>query len=337
LTDVVTIIAEAGVNHNGDVNLAIDLVDAAAAAGADFVKFQTFDPESLAAPGTRKAEYQIATTGGQESQLEMLRKLVLSDADHRRLYDHCSERHIGFLATPFDHRSADMLADVGMETFKISSGDLTNIPLLEHVARLGRPMIVSTGMGDMGEVGIAMDAMRAAGAQTITLLHCVTEYPADPKDVNLRAMATMSAAFAVPVGYSDHTTGIAVSIGAVALGARVIEKHITLDRTLPGPDQAASLEPLEFEALVAGIRMTEQSLGDGKKTPSAAELRNRVAARRSVVAIRDIPVGSVLMREDLAIMRPGTGLPPADLERVIGARTRQEIPGGTVLSADMFE
>lgn len=337
MTDGVRIIAEAGVNHNGEIDLAIQLIDAAMSAGADFVKFQTFDPDALAAPAARKAEYQIATTGDQENQLEMLRKLALSASDHRQLFDYCADRGIGFLSTPFDQDSADMLAAVGMEAFKISSGDLTNTPLLEHVARLGRPMIVSTGMGNLEEVRVAMDAVRSAGAEDITLLHCVTDYPADPRDVNLRAMETMASAFGVPVGYSDHTTGIAISIAAAALGARVIEKHITLDRTLPGPDQAASLEPAEFAALVAGIRMTEQALGNGAKEPAEVELRNRTAARRSLVASGDILAGAVLSPENIAIMRPGTGLPPADLDRIIGKRVRQNIVGGTVLSEDMFE
>ena len=332
-----TIIAEAGVNHNGDIEQACRLIDVAADAGADFVKFQTFDPEALAAPEARKADYQIKTTGNDESQLQMLRKLALSPADHQRLIDHCSQRAIGFLSTPFDDASAEMLAGLGVAAFKISSGDLTNLPLLKFVSGFGKPMIVSTGMGDLEEVEDAVAAMRSARANDITLLHCVTDYPADPADANLRAMATLAAAFEVPVGYSDHTEGINVSLAAVALGATVIEKHFTLDRSLPGPDQLASLEPAELADLVTGIRTVEQALGTGRKIPSEKELRNRIAARRSLVTTQDIAAGRLLQPGDLAVMRPGSGLAPKELERVIGMRVRWDIPGGTMLSEDMLE
>jgi N,N'-diacetyllegionaminate synthase len=337
LTGQVTIIAEAGVNHNGDIEQACRLIDVAADAGADFVKFQTFDPEALAAPEARKADYQIKTTGNDESQLQMLRKLALSPADHQRLIDHCSQRDIGFLSTPFDDASAEMLAGLGVAAFKISSGDLTNLPLLKFVSGFGKPMIVSTGMGDLEEVEDAVVAMRSAGANDITLLHCVTDYPADPADANLRAMATLAAAFEVPVGYSDHTEGINVSLAAVALGAAVIEKHFTLDRSLPGPDQLASLEPAELADLVTGIRTVEQALGTGRKIPSEKELQNRIAARRSLVTTQDIAAGQLLQRGDLAIMRPGSGLAPKELERVIGMRLRRAVPAGTVLVEEMLK
>jgi N,N'-diacetyllegionaminate synthase len=337
LTGQVTIIAEAGVNHNGDIEQACRLIDVAADAGADFVKFQTFDPEALAAPEARKADYQIKTTGNDESQLQMLRKLALSPADHQRLIDHCSQRDIGFLSTPFDDASAEMLAGLGVAAFKISSGDLTNLPLLKFVSGFGKPMIVSTGMGDLEEVEDAVAAMRSAGANDITLLHCVTDYPADPADANLRAMATLAAAFEVPVGYSDHTEGINVSLAAVALGAAVIEKHFTLDRSLPGPDQLASLEPAELADLVTGIRTVEQALGTGRKIPSEKELQNRIAARRSLVTTQDIAAGQLLQRGDLAIMRPGSGLAPKELERVIGMRLRRAVPAGTVLVEEMLK
>jgi N,N'-diacetyllegionaminate synthase len=337
LTGQVTIIAEAGVNHNGDIEQACRLIDVAADAGADFVKFQTFDPEALAAPEARKADYQIKTTGNDESQLQMLRKLALSPADHQRLIDHCSQRDIGFLSTPFDDASAEMLAGLGVAAFKISSGDLTNLPLLKFVSGFGKPMIVSTGMGDLEEVEDAVVAMRSAGANDITLLHCVTDYPADPADANLRAMATLAAAFEVPVGYSDHTEGINVSLAAVALGATVIEKHFTLDRSLPGPDQLASLEPAELADLVTGIRTVEQALGTGRKIPSEKELQNRIAARRSLVTTQDIAAGQLLQRGDLAIMRPGSGLAPKELERVIGMRLRRAVPAGTVLVEEMLK
>jgi N,N'-diacetyllegionaminate synthase len=337
MTAAVKIIAEAGVNHNGDVALAERLIDAAGDAGADCVKFQTFDPEALAAPVAQKAAYQIATTGADQSQLDMLRGLALSPAVHERLMAYCRARGITFLSTPFDIRSADLLRNLGVSAFKISSGDLTNLPLLEHVAQFGKPMIVSTGMADLEEVRAAVHAIRSAGSVDLTLMQCVTDYPADPADANLRAMTTMVSAFGVPVGYSDHTPGIAVAIAAAALGATVIEKHITVDRRLPGPDQAASLEPAEFAAMVAGIRTATQALGTGEKAPSRRELLNRGAARRSLVAARDIALGVAVARQDLAILRPGTGLSPARLGWAVGRRLNRSAAAGTVLTEDMFE
>ena len=336
MTQSVAIIAEAGVNHNGDVSAALRLVDAAAEAGADYVKFQTFDPDLLAAPDADKAAYQVQTTGGGESQRDMLKKLVLSMEDHRRLKTHCSERGIEFLSTPFDNASADMLLELDVPAIKISSGDLTNLPLLRHVASTAKPMIVSTGMATIAEIEEAMTAMRDAGAEDITLLHCVTDYPADPSDANLRAIETLANRFGVPAGYSDHTPGITVAVAAAALGAVVVEKHITLDRTLPGPDQQASLEPEEFAALVAGIRTVERALGTGEKIPSARERSNIPAARRSLVSARGIAKDAVITAEDLTVMRPGTGMPPAALDAVVGRKTNRAIAPGTVLTEDML-
>jgi N,N'-diacetyllegionaminate synthase len=336
VTQSVAIIAEAGVNHNGDVAAALRLVDAAAEAGADFVKFQTFDPDLLATPDADKAAYQVQTTGDGESQRDMLKKLVLSKADHRRLKTHCSDRGIEFLSTPFDNASVDMLLELDVPAIKISSGDLTNHLLLRHVASTGKPMIVSTGMATIAEIADAMDAMRDAGAEDITLLHCVTDYPADPADANLRAIAPLANRFGVPAGYSDHTRGITVAVAAAALGAVIIEKHITLDRTLPGPDQQASLEPEEFAALVSGIRTVERALGTGEKIPSARERRNVAAARRSLVSARGIAKDAVITAEDLTVMRPGTGMPPAAMDTVVGRKTNRAIAPGTVLTEDML-
>ena len=336
MTQSVAIIAEAGVNHNGNLTDALKLVDAAADAGADFVKFQTFDPDLLATAEAGKAAYQIEATGGSESQRDMLKKLVLSKADHGQLKTHCSKRSIEFLSTPFDNGSADALLELDVPAIKISSGDLTNLPLLRHVASTGKPMIVSTGMATLAEIDEAMDAMRCAGAKDITLLHCVTDYPADHADANLRAIETLANWFGVPVGYSDHTPGIAVAVAAAALGAVVIEKHITLDRSLPGPDQQASLEPGEFATLVSSIRTVERALGTGEKVPSARELKNIAAARRSLVSAREIAKDAVISGDDLTVMRPGTGMSPAAMDTVVGRKTNQAIPAGTVLTEDML-
>src|SRR5215213_1319434 len=291
------IIAEAGVNHNGDLKIAHELVDVAAEAGADAVKFQTFIAEKSITSDAIKADYQRISTGNEESQLEMARKLELSFDDFRTLKRYCDERGIVFLSTPFDLESVDFLHSLRVPALKIASGDLTNHPLLRHVASKGVPVIISTGMSDMEEVKEATEVVRSGGNDRIVLLQCVTNYPADPADVNLRVMQTMAETLDVPVGYSDHTLGIEVAIGAVALGACVIEKHFTLDRSLPGPDHRASLEPRELEALVHGIRRVEAALGDGLKTPAASEARNAAVARRSLVAACDIKAGTVITPE----------------------------------------
>jgi N-acetylneuraminate synthase len=328
------VIAEAGVNHNGRLDLALRLVDAAAKAGADAVKFQTFDAERLVTRDAPKAAYQV--TDQETSQYEMLRRLQLSPDDHRRVQARCRERGVVFISTPFDEHDADFLEGLGVPLFKVPSGEVTNLAYLAHVARLGKPMLVSTGMCYLGEVEAAVRAIRGAGCRDLALLHCVSNYPADPAEVNLRAMKTMEVAFGVPVGYSDHTLGGEVALAAVALGARVIEKHFTLDRALSGPDHAASLEPGELASLVRGIRAVESALGDGQKRPSPSELGTAAAARKSLVSARDLRSGEVLTEELIAVKRPGTGLPPAMRPHVIGRRLRVDAPEGTVLTMEML-
>jgi N-acetylneuraminate synthase len=330
------IIAEAGVNHNGRSDLALKLVDAAAEAGADAVKFQTFRAERLASPGAPKAAYQVKTTGGGESQFEMLKRLELSAEAHRELVARARERGIVFLSTPFDEESADFLDGLGAAALKIGSGELTNLPLVAHVARKGKPVIISTGMSWLAEVEAAVRAVEEAGNRQVALLHCVTNYPADPADANLRAMRTLEQAFGVPVGYSDHTVGIEVALAAVALGACIIEKHFTLDRSLPGPDHQASLEPAELAALVRGIRAVEKALGTGRKQPAPAEAETARAARRSLVMAKDAPAGTVLTESHVALRRPGTGLPPAMLKSVVGRTLRRDVAAGAVIELSML-
>jgi len=330
------VIAEAGVNHNGDLDMAKRLIDIAAEAGVDAVKFQTFRAERLVTAGAPTARYQREATGGESSQLELLRRLELPDEAHAELQAACGLRHILFLSTPFDELSADDLQSLGLPAFKISSGDLTNVPFLAHVARMGRPVILSTGMATMDEVSAAVQAVEQTGNRQIVLLHCVSNYPTDPRDVNLRAMETMRRTFSYPVGFSDHTQGIEVALAAVALGAAMIEKHITIDRTLPGPDHRASLEPGELTQMVKGIRLIEQALGHGAKRPAPAEAEIAAVARKSVVAARDITSGSLLTADMLAIRRPGTGLPPDMRERLIGRRVRKAIAAGTPITKDVL-
>lgn len=330
------VIAEAGVNHNGSLDLALKLVDAAAAAGANAVKFQTFRAEKIATRSAPKAEYQTRTTGTSESQFEMLKKLELSPDGHKTLAARCVESGVTFLSSPFDEESADLLETLDVPAFKVPSGELTNLPFLRYLARKGRPLIVSTGMATLAEVAAAVTAVKDTGCDRLVLLQCVSNYPAAAADVNLRAMATMAAAFGVPVGYSDHSTGSQVSLAAVALGACVIEKHFTLDRTLPGPDHQASAEPGEFAELVAGIRTVEAALGDGDKRPAPSELETARVARRSLVAAATIPEGSRLTAEMVAARRPGTGLPVDRLGELLGRRAVGEVPAGTLLTTDMF-
>ena len=331
------IIAEAGVNHNGDLDMAKRLIDVAVAAGADAVKFQSFKAEVLVTASAPKANYQTQTTPAAESQLEMLRKLELSSEDHEALSAYCSSKGILFLSTPFDEASADLLDALSVPVFKISSGDLTNTPLLTHVARKQKPVILSTGMANLAEVREAIETLNAAGCDKIVLLHCVSDYPADPADVNLRAIQTLRETFDVPVGFSDHTQGLEVALAAAALGASVIEKHFTLDRTLPGPDHRASLEPDELKKFISGIRTVESSLGNGEKVPTAREIETAKVARRSIVAAQTIPAGKIVERNMIAVKRPGTGLPPSQLDSVIGRKTRVEIHEGTLLTSEMFE
>jgi N-acetylneuraminate synthase len=319
------IIAEAGVNHNGSLRMALQLIDAAKEAGADAVKFQTFKAESLATSSAHKAAYQERTTSSSETQFEMLKRLELDMNAHRKLMEHCREVGIQFLSSPFDIESADLLEEMDLPTYKIPSGEITNVPYLRHIAGKGKPVILSTGMCTLGEVEEAVKTLRDAGAKKITLLHCVTEYPAPFGQTNLRAMHTMRTAFGLPVGYSDHTPGIEVAIAAVALGAVVIEKHFTMDRNLPGPDHAASLEPEELKAMVTAIRHVQAALGSGIKTPAACEIPNMSVARKSVVAARNLRAGQKLALGDLAVKRPGNGIAPRQIEDLLGRTLGRDV------------
>ena len=328
------LIAEAGVNHNGRLDLALQLVDAAADAGADAVKFQTFRADDLVTADAPKAEYQAANTGTAGTQLEMLRSLELKPEWHKEIQAHCRKRGLLFLSTPFDEKSADFLEELKVPAFKVSSGDLTNLPFLRYLAQKRKPLILSTGMATTGEIHAALGAVREVGRGEVALLHCVTRYPADPSEMNLRAMRALAAEFQVPVGLSDHTLGIEVSLAAVALGACVVEKHFTMDRTLPGPDHKASIEPSELAAWVRGIRNVEAALGMADKSPSAYELEIARVARKSLVAACDIPAGAAVKREMLVIKRPGTGLAPGLLEKVVGRSARCNIRAGSVITWD---
>jgi len=333
----VFVIAEAGVNHNGDLQLARKLVDAAVEAGADAVKFQTFKAEEVAVPDAERAQYQRENMPEKdESQLEMIKRLELSYSQFKELHAYCRRKGIIFLSSPFDLGSIDFLDELDVPYFKIPSGEITNFPLLRRIGEKKRPVILSTGMATLGEVEDAVNELRSAGSKDIILLHCTTNYPALPEEVNLRAMLTMKKAFALPVGYSDHTLGIAVPIAAVALGAVVIEKHLTLDRNLPGPDHRASLEPDEFKNMILAIRQVEKSLGDGIKRPTASELAIMQAARRSIVAARDIAAGEILTESCLTVKRPGTGIPPNYWDLVMGRKARRDIPAGSILEWDMI-
>lgn len=330
------VIAEIGVNHNGSMDLARQLIDRAAEAHADAVKFQTFRAEDLVTPDARKADYQIANDGGGNSQFEMLQALELTEAQFAELAEYCAKVGIQFLSTPFSEAAADLLERVGVDAYKISSGDLTHLPLLRHIAAKGKPIILSTGMGNLAEIEEAVAAIKTAGDPPVSLLHCVSNYPAAVEDCNLAAMKTMARAFGCPVGWSDHTEGAAISWAAVARGATIIEKHITLDHTLPGPDHLASMEPAEFTAFVTGIRNIEAAIGGGIKTPTAAELRTAEVARRSLVAARALPAGHVLSSGDIRILRPGHGLKPAALDMVLGSRLARDVAAFQPLTADDF-
>ncbi len=323
------IIAEAGVNHNGDIAMAKRLIEVAAEAGVDMVKFQTFSADRLATSSASKAEYQTKTTGELESQYAMLRRLELNSEMHQILIGHCRQHGIRFFSTGFDVESLDFLVGLGLELIKIPSGEITNLPYLRRVATHAKPVILSTGMASLGDIESALVVLEAGGIcrDRITVLHCNTEYPTPMTDVNLRAMRNIGQAFDVAVGYSDHTAGIEVAIAAVALGATVIEKHFTLDRSLPGPDHAASLEPTELKAMVAAIRNIELALGDGIKRASPSEARNMPIARKSLVASRPIHAGEAFTAENITAKRPGTGISPMRWDEVIGrSATRDYAP-----------
>jgi N,N'-diacetyllegionaminate synthase len=324
------VIAEAGVNHNGNVDVAIRLVDAAADVGADAVKFQTFSADRLVTLEAPRAAYQLSRVG-EGSQHAMLRALELTEADHRAIQRRCAERRICFLSTPFDEQAADLLERLGVAAFKIPSGELTNLLLIDHIAGKRKPIVLSTGMSDLDEVAIAVGRIHKCGTP-LALLQCTSAYPADAASANLLAMRTMAEAFKVPVGLSDHTQGIAVPIAAAALGAAIIEKHLTLDRTMAGPDHQASLEPAEFRAMVDGIHDAQAALGDGIKRPSHGERELARIVRRSLVAARALPAGHLLTAADLVAKRPGTGLPVAEVNAIIGRRLRRAVVRDEILS-----
>jgi N,N'-diacetyllegionaminate synthase len=314
------IIAEAGVNHNGDIEIAKKLVDAAALAGADAVKFQTFKADKLVCRNAKKAEYQIETTDKGESQFDMLKKLELSPDMHEQLLSYCKQKGIMFLSTPFDVDSLQYLVQCGIDIIKIPSGEITNYPYLREAGKTGKKVILSSGMSTLEEVRDAVKVLKENGSADIVVLHCNTEYPTPYEDVNLKAMLTLKKELGVAVGYSDHTSGIEVPIAAAALGAEVIEKHFTLDRNMEGPDHKASLEPHELREMVRSIRNIELALGNGKKEPSNSEKRNIGIVRKSIVAKKDIAMGELFTEENLTTKRPGTGISPMEWNKVLGQR-----------------
>lgn len=327
----VCIIAEAGVNHNGDVDTARRLVDAACAAGADCVKFQTFRAKNLAARGAGRAVYQEVAVG-EGSQQDMLRRLELSFEEFIGLKAYCIQAGIQFLSTPFDFESLDFLISLDMPFWKIPSGEITNLPYLLRIAGTGKPIVLSTGMSTLEEVGAALEILKKNGSGPVTLLHCNTEYPTPMKDVNLRAMLTLKDTFHCEVGYSDHTLGIEVPIAAAALGAAIIEKHFTLDRNMEGPDHRASLEPDELAAMVRGIRNVELALGTGVKQPSESERKNIAVARKSIVALTDIKKGELFTEENITVKRPGNGVSPMRWFEVLGNRAARDFQEDELIS-----
>jgi N-acetylneuraminate synthase len=328
------VLAEAGVNHNGDVRLALRLVEAAKQAGADAVKFQTWVTDKLVTPDARMADYQARNLGRARSQYEMLKELELSYDDFRAVKDHADRLGILFLSTPDEEDSADFLGALGVPAFKVGSGEVTNLPFLCHVARKGKPVILSTGMSTLGEVEAAVRAVEEAGNRQLVLLHCVSAYPADPADCNLRAMDTLAAAFGYPVGFSDHTPGTEIAQAAAARGACVLEKHLTLDKALPGPDHQASLDPAEFAALVRGVRTVETALGDGRKQPTPGELETKQRVQKSLVTTRALRPGDRLTPADVTLRRSDGGLPAAYLPLVLGRTVAREVPAGRALCPD---
>ncbi|MEW6482425.1 MAG: N-acetylneuraminate synthase [bacterium] len=331
----VFIISEAGVNHNGDVKIAKKMIEAAKDIGADAIKFQTFKADELVIPNAPKAEYQNKTTSG-KSQYEMLKELELSENEFKKLFNYCQKKNIIFLSTPFDFQSAEFLYKLGVPAFKIGSGDLTNIPLLIQVAKYGKPIILSTGMSTLAEVKEAVKPIYSTGNKKLILLHCTSNYPTKYEDVNLKAMVTLKDEFNLPIGYSDHTEGIEVSVGAVALGACVIEKHFTLDKNLAGPDHKASLEPDEFRKMVQSIRNVEMAMGNGIKKPTKSEIEVQKVARKSIVVARDIPKGTRLSLDMLAIKRPGTGIEPKYLDKLVDKQVITSIKKDQILTWSMM-
>ena len=325
-THNVLIIGEAGVNHNGDLNIARKLIDVAVEAGVDMVKFQTFITEEGITGNAEKAKYQLSATDKKETQFEMLKKLELDREAHEELIRHCNHKGIRFLSTAFDHPSIDLLNELNIPLYKVPSGEITNLPYLRHIGRMGKPVILSTGMATLKEVEDAINVLRESGTPKgeITVLHCNTSYPTPMEDVNLKGMLTIRDELEVKVGYSDHTLGIEIPIASVAMGASVIEKHFTLDRGMEGPDHKASLDPCELKAMVNAIRNIENALGDGVKRPSSSEIKNKSVARKSIVAARDILEGEIFTKEDLVVKRPGTGISPMKWDEIIGTIAQRD-------------
>ena len=322
----VFIVAEAGVNHNGDINLAKKLIDIAVKAGADAVKFQTFKTELCVSKNAKKASYQEENTDKEESQFDMIKKLELNENMHKELIAYCKQKNITFLSTPFDSDSIKLLDELGLSTFKIPSGEITNLPYLRQIGGLNKKIILSTGMANLGEVEAAIDVLVKSGTkrENISLLHANTQYPTPMEDVNLKAMITLKNAFGLEVGYSDHTLGIEVDIAAVAMGAKIIEKHFTLDKSMPGPDHKASLEPGELAAMVEAIRNIELALGDGLKHFSKSESENIKIARKSIVAKCDIKKGEIFSEQNICVKRPGDGINPMRWDEVIGQISQKD-------------
>lgn len=332
------IIAEAGVNHNGDINLAKKLIDVAAEAGVDYVKFQTFKAEKLVSQSAKQAEYQKKNIGKEDTQFSMLKKLELDTETHLTLINYCKEKNVKFLSTAFDLDSVDLLNELGIDVFKIPSGEITNLPYLEKIAQLGKPVIISTGMCNLSDVELAFNVFIDAGisSQNLSILHCNTEYPTPMKDVNLKAMVSMGQSFDVPYGYSDHTLGIEVPIAAVAMGATVIEKHFTLDNNMEGPDHKASLEPKELIAMVNSIRNIEKALGSPVKKPSESEKKNMSIARKSIHLAQNIKQGETLTMKHLIMKRPGTGISPMLVKPLLGRKVNKDLKKDAVLEYTDF-
>lgn len=330
------VIAEVGVNHNGSRERALEMVDVAAEAGADAVKFQTFQPKLLVHQDAAKGKYQQKTTAADESQLAMLEKLQLSAEDFRVLRDRCLERGIVFLSTPFDEESVGLLDRLTVAAFKLGSADITNLPLIECVAATGKPVILSTGMSEIGEIDVAVATARGAGCLSLGILHCVSAYPTPAAECNLRVIAALRDRYQVPVGFSDHTRGIHIAAAAVALGASILEKHFTLDRGLPGPDHAASLIPAELKVMVADIREVEAALGDGVKRPTVSESENLTIGRRSLFWAHAMNAGTSVAAENFVALRPGSGLPPGRRDEFVGRRLARAVSEGGMVREDDF-
>ncbi len=336
--DYTFIIAEAGVNHNGSLEKALQLVDVAVNSGVDAIKFQTFKADRLVTTDAKKAKYQCHKKDADlQSQLEMLKRLELSHEKHAKIYSYCKKKGIVYMSTPFDDHSANFLNDINVEAFKIASGEINNSPFLTHIAQMGKPMIISTGMANLDEVKDAVYEINKTGNTKLVLLHCVSNYPADPSDANLRVIHTLEKVFGIPIGFSDHTLGTDVTLAAVALGACIIEKHFTLNRNLPGPDHQSSMEPAELSKLVQSIRTVEKALGHGRKEPAISEAEISSVVRKSLIASLDINVGTTLTEDLITAKRPGTGMPPSMICSVLGRTVNRNIAAGTMLTMDLIK